>query len=101
MGQTVLACQALAPPVFPPVNQPGHDGVQDVIEAFASVFRQKAQDEISVLLQQRIFPPVAPVSFGVSQMLRSVQIDHHAGLHAKQIHLHSSPAIKRNWQFHI
>jgi hypothetical protein len=50
MGQTVPTYQALAPSVFQPVDQHGQDGVQDVIEAFARVFRQKAQNETSVLL---------------------------------------------------
>jgi histone H3/H4 len=40
-----------------------------MIEPFARIFRQKSQDKVSILLQHRVSPPVAPVSFGVSQML--------------------------------
>jgi hypothetical protein len=47
--------------LFPPVNQCGQNRVQNVIQMFARVFRQKAQDEISVLLQERILPAVGPV----------------------------------------
>jgi len=46
---------------FSPVNQHSQNRVQNVIQMFARVFPKKAQDEISVLLEQRILPPVAPV----------------------------------------
>jgi len=43
------------------MDQRGKDRIQDVIQAFADILRQKAQDEISVLLQQRILAPIPPV----------------------------------------
>ena len=64
------------------MNQCGKDGIQDVIEACADILRQEAQDEISVLLQESVLPPVTPVRFGVRQMLRAVQLDHHTRLWA-------------------
>jgi hypothetical protein len=36
-----------------------------MIEPFAHIFRQKSQDAVSMLLQNGVFLPVAPVSFGV------------------------------------
>jgi hypothetical protein len=35
--------------------------VQNVVQVFTGILRQKAQDEIAMLLQQGIFPPVPPV----------------------------------------
>jgi len=58
------------------MDQRGEDRIQDVIQVFADVLRQKAQDEIVVLLKQSILPPIPPVSLGVRQMLSPVQLDH-------------------------
>jgi hypothetical protein len=51
-----------------------------MIEAFAGILRQKSQSEVTILLQHGIFPPVVSVSFGVRQMLCSVQFDDQAGI---------------------
>jgi len=53
------------------MDQRGEDGVENVVEVFPRVVRQEAQDEVPVLLQKRILSPVAPVGFGVRQMLRA------------------------------
>ena len=55
-----------------------------MIEPLAGNFRQKSQDEVSILLQHGVSPPITPVSFGVSQMLCSAQFDDHAGIRAKK-----------------
>ena len=49
--------------------------IQRIIEVFADIFRQETQDEVSVLLQQSILPPVAPVGLGVRQVLGAVQFE--------------------------
>jgi hypothetical protein len=72
-----------------------------MIEPLARIFRQKSQDEVSILLQHCVSPPVAPVSFGVSQMLCSVQFDYQAGIRTKKVHFHPPPGIKGNWQLHV
>ena len=89
-----------APGLFTMDESP-QDGVQNMIEVFAHIFRQESQHEKSVLLQQGVFPPVPPVRFGISQMLRAVQFDYDAGFRAHQVHFHQSSPIKRNRQFHI
>jgi hypothetical protein len=72
-----------------------------MIEPLAGNFRQKSQDEVSILLQHGVSPPITPVSFGVSQMLCSAQFDDHAGIRAKKIHLHPPGGIKGNRQLHV
>src|SRR5438093_11700571 len=47
-----------------PVDQRRQNGVQDVIEMFAHVFRQESQDQISVLLQESILSAIPPVGLG-------------------------------------
>jgi len=61
------------------MDESPQDGVQNLIEMFAHIFRQESQHEKSVLLQQGVFPPVPPVRFGISQMLCAVQFNYDAG----------------------
>ena len=72
-----------------------------MIEPLARIFCEKSQDEVSILLQHRVSPPVAAVSFGIRQMLRSVQFEYHAGIRTKKIHLHPPGDIKRDWQLNV
>ena len=48
-------------PAIPPMHERRDHRVQNVIQVFTGILRQKAQDEIAMLLQQGIFPPVPPV----------------------------------------
>jgi hypothetical protein len=57
------------------MNESGQNCIQNLIEALARVFRQETQQEISILLQQGIFPPIPPVRFRISQMLCSIQLN--------------------------
>jgi len=57
------------------MNESGYDRVQNMVEALANIFRQKSQYKIAILLKQSIFPPVAPVGFGVPKVLRAIQFN--------------------------
>jgi hypothetical protein len=77
-----------------PVRQRCQDCIQNVIESFADILRQKPQNEISVLLQESILPTISPVRFGIGQVLRAVEFDHDTTVRVKEVHLHSAPAIE-------
>jgi hypothetical protein len=79
------------------VNQSALDGVQDIVQVLAEVFGKESEDEITVFLECDVLPTVTPVSFGVGQMLRSVQFDYQAQFFAKQIHFHAALCIERDW----
>ena len=64
------------------MHESSQDGIENQIKVFAHILRQESQYEISVLLQQGIFAPIPAVRFGVGQMLRAVQLDDDARLHA-------------------
>ena len=53
-----------------PPTQHSQDGVQHLVEIFAYVLGQKAQDEIAVLLQQPVFATVAAIRIRIGKMLR-------------------------------
>lgn len=54
-------CPSNRKPAVLAMDQRSQDGVQDAIEVLAQIRRKKAQDEIPVLLEQHILPPVPPV----------------------------------------
>jgi hypothetical protein len=83
------------------LNQCSQDRVQEVIESFAGIFCQKAEDEVFIPLQQNIFPAVAPVSFRISQVLRPVEFNYQTTICAQKVYLHLPAAIKWYRQFHI
>ena len=64
------------------MNQSGQYGVQNMIEVLARIFRKEPQHEISILLQQGVFPPVTPIGFSIGEMLRAIQFNDNAGLDA-------------------
>ena len=76
------------------MDERSQNGVKNMVQMFARIFRQEAQNEISILLQQGIFSPVTPVSLGISQMLRTVQFDDHIRLRTKEVHLHFPIAVE-------
>ena len=63
------------------MHERGQDSIENQIKVFAHILRQESQYEISVLLQG-IFAPIPATRFGVGQMLRAVQLDDEARLHA-------------------
>ena len=70
------------------------NGVKNMVQMFARVFGQEAQNEISILLQQGIFTPVPPISRFAGQMLCPIQFDDDTGLRAKEVHLHLPIAVE-------
>ena len=83
------------------MNEGCQDRVKYMVQVFTGILGKKSQNEISILLQQGIFPPVPPVRLGVSHMLRAIQLDHNTSPHAKEVHLHLPITVKRNWQLHV
>ena len=61
--------------VFPSMDQRGQDGIQNMVQSLARIFRQKTQDKIFVLLEQGVLPAVAPVGIRAAEVLRSVEFD--------------------------
>jgi hypothetical protein len=81
------------------MNERCQDGVKNMVQVFAGILGKESQNEISMLLQQGIFPPVPPVR--LSHMLRAIQLDDDTSPHAKEVHLHLPITVKRNWQLHV
>ena len=50
------------------MNERGQDGVKHMVQVFTGIFGKESQNEISILLQQGIFPPLPPVRLRVSHM---------------------------------
>jgi hypothetical protein len=75
-------------------SQCGSNGIKNGVKVFANISGQKSQNQISVLLEQRIFSAVPPVGIDTGEMLLAVQFDANAGIGAKQIHFHRSHAVK-------
>ncbi len=57
------------------VRKRSQEGVQNRIKALANIFGKEPQHEISMPLKQRVLAPVAPIRFGVREMLSAVQLD--------------------------
>jgi hypothetical protein len=65
-----------------PMNESGQNSIQNLVEALARVLRQETQHKISILLQQGVLPSVPPISVGVGEMLRAIQLNDHARFRA-------------------
>ena len=76
------------------MNKHSLDCIQDLIEVLADVFRQEAQHEIALLLQEVVLVPVQAVSLGIGQVVRTIQLNRQARLGAEQVHLHPALAAK-------
>lgn len=83
------------------MDESRQNGVQNVIEPFARILGQKSQNEVSILLQHCVFPSVASVRFGVSQMLGSIQFHYQTRILAKEVDLHPASGIKGNRQLRV
>jgi hypothetical protein len=59
-------------------------------------FGEEPQHQISILLQQLVLPPVAPIRCGIAQMLRAIQFHRHARVVAQEIRLQRSHAVERD-----
>jgi hypothetical protein len=60
------------------MGQCSENPVQHFIKALSNIFREKAKNEIAVLLQQDILVPVATVRFDAGKMLFPVQLNSYA-----------------------
>lgn len=57
------------------MNERFQNGIQNHVEAPAQVFHQEAPNKLSILLEQGVFPPVSPITVGVGEMLRAIQLN--------------------------
>jgi hypothetical protein len=64
------------------MNESGQNGIQNLIEAPARVLCQESQYRISILLEQGVLPAVWPIRLNLSEMLRPIQLNDHAGFRA-------------------
>lgn len=72
--------------------------IEHMIEAPGNIAREVSQDKITVLLKQRVFMPVAPVTIRISQMLVSIEFHNYPQLRAQEIHFHVPGAIEGDRQ---
>ena len=63
-------------------------------EALADIFRQETEHKVAVFLEQCILTAITPVSLGIGQMLRAIQLDRNARLRIKQVNFHLSVFVK-------
>ncbi len=56
-------------------SQHAGDSVENVVQALAYIFGQKAQNEVTGFLQNKIFAPITPIGLNISQVLRPIQLD--------------------------
>jgi hypothetical protein len=64
--------------------------VEHMVETLGDIAREESQHEISVLLKQYVFVPVASVCVRISQVLVSIEFDHDSQVRAQEIHFHVS-----------
>ena len=84
-----------------PVCECRQNRIQHVVQLFARVLREKAQDEIAMVLQQRVLSAVATVGFRIREMLRPVQFDDNTRVRTKEVHFHHSPVVERDGQLRV
>jgi hypothetical protein len=69
------------------------DGIEHGIQFPAYVLGKKAQHEVAVLLQQLIFPSIAPIRDRIREMLCAVEFDGYTRVGAQQVDLKGSEAV--------
>ena len=72
------------------------DGVEGVVEVFADVVGEQAENEIAVLLEERVFGAVGAVGVGVVEVLRAVNFDGEVKGGTEQIDFHVGIAAESN-----
>ncbi len=73
------------------------NGIQYSIEVLPDIFGQETQHEAAVFLQESIFPPVTPVSVGVSQMLWTIQFNGQVRFRAIEVNFHFGVRTEPDW----
>ena len=74
------------------------NGVEHDCQLLSGVFGKEAQDEITVLLKQLVFTPVAAVRDWIREMLGAVQLYSHPSIATQQIDFEGSHAVKGDRQ---
>jgi hypothetical protein len=57
----------------------GNYRIKNLVETLACVFRQESQHKISILLQQGVLPSIPSIRIHITEMLRPIQLNDHAG----------------------
>ena len=70
--------------------------IQNAIEILADILCKKSQNEIAVLLQQPVFPAIAPVGFWIGEMLRAIEFHDDTQKIIEEVDFHLTLAIERN-----
>ena len=83
------------------VAQRAQNRVEHKVQFLTHVLGKEAQHQITVLLQQLIFAPVAAVRDRIREMLGAIQLHRHAGVPAQQIDFETSHTVERDRQRHI
>jgi hypothetical protein len=96
---SLVCTHDVRPQAFAPRQRLQYE-VQNAIEIPADIFCKKSQ-KIAVLLQQSVFPTIAPVGCWIGQMLRAIEIYHDTQRFVEEIDFHLTLAIERNWHANV
>lgn len=66
-----------------------------------NVLREKAQNQVALLLEQTVPAAIVPVGDGICRVLRAIEFDRDAQLAAEQVDFHLAPAVERDGQCRI
>ena len=81
----------------PPAHCP-QDRVEHHVEFLADVFGEEAQHEISVLLKQLIFAPIAAIGDWIGEMLGAVELHRDTRVGAQQVDFQTRQPVERDRQ---
>ena len=83
------------------MRQGAQNGVQNLIQMFADILREKTQDEIPVLLEESVLAAIAAVGVCVGQVLCAIEFENQACLGTHEVHFHSAFSIEWDRKFGI
>src|SRR5262249_18030473 len=72
-------------------------GIQNAIQILADILCKKSQNDIAVLLQQPVFPAIAPVGLWIGETLGAIEFHNDAQRLVEEIDFHLTLTIERNW----
>lgn len=83
------------------MDQGANDLVENLVQMSSDVFGKKSQNVITILLQQAVLFPVAPIGVSIAEMLRSIEFNNQSISGIKKIDFHMAATAKGNWQIAV
>lgn len=93
-GDTDMVEQDRCPAALSAAAEHSEDGIEYPIGLLARVRGEEAQDEVAILLQERVLAPVPPIRLGSPEMLAAIERNDQARLRAKEVHLERAGRVK-------